>query len=47
MKNLVIKSIFTLALFVTGFVLLLSVDWKIALGVFLFVFANNIQQDKK
>lgn len=48
MKNkLIVKLLLlTLALIsgITGFVLMFQVDWRIALGVFLFVFGNNLSR---
>lgn len=44
MSEKVIILVASLILFVAGFGILYTVDWKIALGVFIVVWANNIAQ---
>ena len=41
------KLILALVLVWSGFAILASVDWKTALGVFLFVWGNNIAESRK
>lgn len=41
-RNIIIQLSFALVLSVSGFVLLFTQNWKIAVGVMLVLWANNI-----
>ena len=44
MKKLIIMTIIVWTLLFISLYLLWSVDWKIAVGVFIFIFAHNLEK---
>lgn len=42
-----IKLFFVTVLFIPGIALLIWVDWRIALGVFLLEWSNNVDKNKR
>lgn len=44
MTKLILLGVFMLAIFSVGMALVISVDWRIALGIFLIMWANNWSQ---